>query len=82
MSWLRAVRDYFAPTERAGDLRDVQGTGDDASVVAAEAVILIDGGLEHVVPVTDGKSHQLTFGGRTWHHVTEREGVWVYRPMK
>lgn len=82
MSWLRTVREYFAPAERSRDLRDVQGAGDDANAGEPEAVILIDGGLEHVVPVPDGKSHQITFGGRTWHHVTEREGVWVYRPTK
>lgn len=81
MSWLRKVREYLAPPEWAGDLRDVQGASDDTASPAAEAVILLDDGLEHVVPV-DGRSHQIVFGGRTWHHVTEREGVWVYRPTK
>lgn len=82
MSWLRKVREYLAPAERESVVRDVQGAGDEEASAGAEAVILIDGGLEHVVPVPDGKTHQITFGGRTWHHVTEREGVWVYRPTK
>lgn len=38
MSWLHKVRDYIAPPERSGDLRDLQGASDGTNNAAGAAI--------------------------------------------
>lgn len=95
MSWLSAVRQWFAAPERPVDLHGVPGTRDPHTLPDPPAVtmnqspVLVDtgGGLLRwaTTRTHPGRPplHMILIDGddRPYHHVREHEGTWVYRRM-
>lgn len=91
MSWLSAVRQWFAAPERPVDLRGVPGTRDphtlpDPPSVTADktsAVLVERDGVLTRATTQGGQKYLIYIDGddRPYHHVHEHEGAWVYRRM-
>lgn len=87
MSWLSAVRQWFAAPERPVDLHGVPGTRDPrpapAPAPVARTVLVDRDGVLTRATTQGGQKYLIYIDGdaRPYHHVHEHEGAWVYRRM-